>query len=268
MKKDGGYEFLTIEKSEGVAILTLNRPDRLNAIHAEAHAELETAWLEIAADEEVRAVVFTGAGKAFSAGGDVRRMAERAGTEEGLKYSLKVTASGRRLFQNMLEVPQPIVCAVNGDAVGLGATLALFSDIAVVSETARLGDTHVRVGLVAGDGGAVIWPLLVGPSRAKEFLMRGRLVTGKEAREMGLVSYAVPESEVVARAMELARELAALPVRAVQWTKLSVNKWLKDQLNLVLDASLAFEALSMHTQDHAEAARAFLEKRRPAFKGY
>lgn len=268
MIKDGGYEFLTLGKSEGIAVLTLNRPEQLNAIHAEAHGELETAWLEIAADEAVRAVVFTGAGKAFSAGGDVRRMAERAGTEEGLKYSLRVTASGRRLFHNMLEVPQPIVCAVNGDAVGLGATLALFSDITVMSETARLGDTHVRVGLVAGDGGAVIWPLLIGASRAKEFLMRGRLVTGKEACAMGLVNDAVPESEVVPRAMELARELAALPARAVQWTKLAVNKWLKDQLNRVLDASIAFEALSMQTHDHAEAARAFLEKRRPQFKGY
>ena len=264
----GGYEFLTIEKSEGVLTLTLNRPDRLNAIHAGAHAELEHAWLEIAAEDSVRAVVFTGAGKAFSAGGDVKRMAERAGTEEGLRYSLKVTASGRRLFQNMLEVPQPIVCAVNGDAIGLGATLALFSDITVIAESARLGDTHVKVGLVAGDGGAVIWPLLVGPQRAKEFLMRGRLVTGAEAREMGLVNYALPESEVMPRALALARELAAMPVWAVQWTKLSINKWLKDQINLVLDASLAYEALSMQTHDHAEAARAFLEKRRPAFRGF
>ncbi len=264
----GGYEFLAIEVDEGIATLTLNRPERRNAINAEAHAELERAWLQIAEEESVRAVVFTGSGKAFSAGGDIRRMAERAGSEEGLKYSLKVTAAAKRLFQNMLEVPQPIVCAVNGDAVGLGATLALFSDIVVIAESAKFGDSHVKVGLVAGDGGAVVWPLLVGPLRAKDFLLRGRLVSGREAQALGLASEALPAGEVLPRARELARELAALPVWAVRWTKLSINKWLKDQLNLILDASIAFEALSMHTHDHAEAARAFLERRPPAFKGY
>ena len=171
------------------------------------------------------------------------------------------------MFQNILEVSQPIICAVNGDAVGLGATLALFSDVSVISETAKFGDTHVKVGLVAGDGGAVVWPLLIGPNRAKEFLMRGRLVSGAEAHQLNLVNHQAPADQVMDKAMEIARELAAMPPLAVRWTKLSVNKWLKQQLNLVLDASIAYEMLSMNSKDHHEAAMAFIEKRKPEFEG-
>lgn len=262
------YQYIKVEKQDKLAIVTLNRPEHRNALHMDAHAELEHLWSEIAQDESVYAIVLTGAGKAFSAGGDVKAMADRAGTVEGLKYTLKVPASTRRMLQNILDVPQPILAAVNGDAVGLGATLVLFSDIAIIAETAKFGDTHTRVGLVAGDGGTVIWPLLIGPSRAKEFLMRSLLVTGAEARQMNLVNHAVPTEQVLPKAIEIATELAQMPMWAVRWTKLSVNKMLKDQLNAILDASIAFEMLSMNTHDHGEAARAFAERRKPEFKGY
>ena len=261
------YKYLRIERDAGIATLTLNQPDNRNAIHAEMHAELEKVWLELAEDNEVNVIVFTGAGKFFSAGGDIKRMASRWGTDEGWRFSLEVPAATRRMFQNILEVSQPIICAVNGDAVGLGATLALFSDVSVISETAKFGDTHVKVGLVAGDGGAVVWPLLIGPNRAKEFLMRGRLVSGAEAHQLNLVNHQAPADQVMDKAMEIARELAAMPPLAVRWTKLSVNKWLKQQLNLVLDASIAYEMLSMNSKDHHEAAMAFIEKRKPEFKG-
>jgi enoyl-CoA hydratase len=261
------YKYLRIERDAGIATLTLNQPDNRNAIHAEMHAELEKVWLELAEDKEVNVIVFTGAGKFFSAGGDIKRMASRWGTDEGWRFSLEVPAATRRMFQNILEVSQPIICAVNGDAVGLGATLALFSDVSVISETAKFGDTHVKVGLVAGDGGAVVWPLLIGPNRAKEFLMRGRLVSGAEAHQLNLVNHQAPADQVMDKAMEIARELAAMPPLAVRWTKLSVNKWLKQQLNLVLDASIAYEMLSMNSKDHHEAAIAFIEKRKPEFKG-
>jgi len=261
------YKYLKIERDAGIATLTLNQPDNRNAIHAEMHAELEKVWLELAEDKEVNVIVFTGAGKFFSAGGDIKRMASRWGTDEGWRFSLEVPAATRRMFQNILEVSQPIICAVNGDAVGLGATLALFSDVSVISETAKFGDTHVKVGLVAGDGGAVVWPLLIGPNRAKEFLMRGRLVSGAEAHQLNLVNHQAPADQVMDKAMEIARELAAMPPLAVRWTKLSVNKWLKQQLNLVLDASIAYEMLSMNSKDHHEAAMAFIEKRKPEFKG-
>lgn len=262
------YRYITVEKKGRIALVTLNRPEHRNALTMDAHGELEDLWARIAQDEEVHAIVLTGAGKAFSAGGDVKAMVARAGTVEGLKYTLKVPAATKRLWQNILEVPQPIIAAVNGDAVGLGATLVLFSDVSIIAENAKFGDTHTKVGLVAGDGGTVIWPLLIGPQRAKEFLMRGLIVDGAEARRMNLVNHAVPQEQVLPKAMEMAEELAQMPVWAVRWTKLSVNKTLKDQLNLTLDASIAYEMLSMNTHDHAEAARAFAEKRKPDFKGY
>jgi enoyl-CoA hydratase len=261
------YKFLDIRREDGIATLTLNQPDNRNAVHAEMHAELEHVWLDLARDREVNVIIFTGAGKTFSAGGDIKRMASRFGTEEAWAYSLQIPGSTKRLFDSILEVPQPIIAAVNGDAVGLGATLALFSDVSIISETAKFGDSHVKVGLVAGDGGAVVWPILVGPNRAKEFLMRGKLVDGLEAHKMGLVNHVVAPDQVMAQALAMAQELNALPPLAVRWTKLSVNKWIKQQMNLILDASIAYEMLSINSQDHHEATMAFIEKRKPTYKG-
>lgn len=261
------YKFLQVQREAGIATLTLNEPDRRNAIHAEMHAELEHIWYDLSADREVNVIVFTGAGKSFSAGGDIKRMAARFGSEEAWDFALQIPEATHRLFEGMLDVQQPIVCAINGDAVGLGATLALFIDVTVIADTARFGDSHVKVGLVAGDGGAVVWPLLVGPTRAKEFLMRGKLVDGREAHQLGLVNHVVAADAVMDTAMDLARELNGLPPLAVRWTKRSVNKWIKHQLNLILDASIAYEMLTINSRDHLEAAQAFIEKRRPQFKG-
>lgn len=261
------YQFIEVRNDDGIATVTLNRPELLNAINPEVHAELEDLFVDISRDESIKVVILTGAGKAFSAGGDIKRMAERAGTQHGLEYSLRVPQKTMRIYNALLDVEQPIIAAVNGDAIGLGANIALFCDISVVSETAKLGDTHVKVGLVAGDGGAIIWPLLLGPQKAKEFLMRGMLVKGAEAARIGLVNHAVPAEEVLSRAKEIAQELAALPKWAVRWTKMSMNKAIRRDLNLALDTSITYEALSMQTYDYAEAARAFAEKRKPEFKG-
>ena len=173
----------------------------------------------------------------------------------------------RRLINNLLGVEQPLIAAVNGDAVGLGATVALFCDVIYMAETARIGDPHVRVGLVAGDGGAVIWPLLVGPARAKEMLLTGDLLSAKDAERMGLVNRVVPADQLMPTAMALAARLAKGPTKALRWTKLAVNKWLREQVNLVLDTSLGLEWVSMGLQDHQEAVRAFLEKREPRYTG-
>lgn len=261
------YEFIKIEKQDRLATVTLNRPEALNAVNPGLHRELERIWLDLAEDSEVNAIILTGAGRAFCAGGDIKGMSSRSGTGEGRRSALVTPAGGRRIVQNMLEVEQPIIGAINGDAVGLGATIALLCDVVVASESARFGDTHVKVGIVAGDGGAVIWPLLIGPARAKEFLMRGTLINGADGARIGLVNYAVPPAAVLAKAHEIARELADGPTWAIRWTKLSVNKWLKDQVNLILDASLAYEMITFNTEDHREAARAFVEKRKPQFKG-
>ncbi len=245
----------------------MNDAERLNSVGPEQHRELEEIWIDLARDESIKVIVLTGAGRAFSAGGDVKRMAARAGTGFGLEYALRVPQNTLRLFEHMLLVPQPIIAAVNGDAIGLGMTIALFADMSIVADDARLGDTHIKVGLVAGDGGAVIWPLLIGPQRAKEFLMRGKLLKGAEAAAMGLVNHAHPKEEVLAEAHRIAVEIAANPVWAVRWSKAAVNKQLKAQLGQVLELSIAYESLTMLTEDYKEAVNAFADKRKPEFKG-
>ncbi|MFV3075001.1 enoyl-CoA hydratase/isomerase family protein [Niveispirillum fermenti] len=263
------YQFLKVEiDANGVATVTMNDPDKLNAVGPENHKELEYIWVDLAQDESIKAIVFTGAGRAFSAGGDIKKMAARAGTEYGLKYALRVPQNTLRIFEHMLLTPQPVIAAVNGDAIGLGMTIALFCDMSVVADDARLGDTHVKVGLVAGDGGAVVWPLLVGPQRAKEFLMRGKLLRGKEAEGMGLVNYSFPKEDVLAEAHKIATEIASNPIWAVRWSKAAVNKQLKAQLNQILELSIAYESLTMLTQDYKEAVNAFAEKRKPEFQGF
>jgi enoyl-CoA hydratase/carnithine racemase len=261
------YKYLAVDNKDGITTVTLNKPETLNSVTPDIHTELEYIWIDLARDPEVKAIILTGAGRAFSAGGDVKAMAERALTPHGNRYALAVPSRTLRIFEHMLSTPQPIIAAVNGDALGLGMTLALFADISVVADDAKLGDTHVKVGLVAGDGGAVIWPLVLGVQKTKEFLMRGRVVRGTEAAAMNLVNYAVPKDEVMTKAQELAVEIAANPIWAVSWTKLSVNKMIKQQLNLILDSSIAYESLTMMTNDYKEAATAFAEKRKPTFVG-
>ena len=166
------YEFLQIEVAERVATVTLNRPAQLNAVHAALHHEFEQIWLELAEDRDVNAILLTGAGTAFSVGGDLTSR-DQPTKSKGRGGRRIVMADGRRVIENLLDVEQPIVAAINGDALGFAANVALLCDVTVASETAKLADTHVALGAVAGDGGAVIWPLLIGPNRAKEFLMLG-----------------------------------------------------------------------------------------------
>ena len=267
----GEYEFLNVAVADRIATITINRPDRLNAVHNALHHELEQIWIDVRADQDVNAIILTGAGRAFCAGGDVKGMAEGSLSGAAPKKGKGrgrgpiAASNGRRVIENMLDVEQPIIGAINGDAIGLGATLALLCDITVASEKARFADTHVKVGIVAGDGGAVIWPLLIGPHRAKEFLMRGNFISGAEAGRIGMVNYAVGPDDVMTKAHELARELADGPTWAIRWSKLAVNKWLKQQANLILDASLAYEMMTFSTKDHQEAVKAFVEKRKPNF---
>ncbi|OGO52076.1 MAG: enoyl-CoA hydratase [Chloroflexi bacterium RBG_16_68_14] len=259
------YQYLLLEKrDDGVAVLTMNRPEKRNAVNNEMHSELERVFREIGDDEEIRALVLTGAGKAFCAGGDAKSMEDGSFRPTGPATPFRAV---RTLIHNLLEVEQPIVAAVNGDAAGLGATLALYCDVIIASETARLADTHVRMGLVAGDGGIIIWPLLIGWARAKEYLFTGDWITGKEGAEIGLVTRAVPPDQVLPTAMDWARRFAAGAPMALRWTKYSMNKILRDQLNVALDVSTFLEAATMHSEDLKEAATAFLEKREPKFKG-
>ena len=160
-----------------------------------------------------------------------------------------------------------MIAKVNGAAVGLGATIALFCDLIYAADNAKIGDPHVKVGYVAGDGGAVIWPQLIGYARAKEYLLTGDLLTGAEAARIGLINRALPADQLDAAVDEIAQKLANGASRAIQWTKLSVNTTLKQVAQQVMDASLAYEALSNLTKDHQEAVNAFREKRAPRFTG-
>jgi len=173
----------------------------------------------------------------------------------------------RRIVDNLLDLEKPIISAVNGPAAGLGATIALLCDVVIASRNARIGDPHVKMGITAGDGGAVIWPLLIGVNRAKELLMTGDLLSAEDAMRLGLVNRVVDDGQALPEALALARRLASGAPFAVQSTKVSVNKFIKAVSNLVLPYSLAIEELSMTKEDHREAVRAFQEKREPNFSG-
>ncbi|MDP9090223.1 MAG: enoyl-CoA hydratase/isomerase family protein [Pseudomonadota bacterium] len=268
MSRYAGFENVLINFEERVATISLNRPEALNAINVELHRELERLWGLISSDPDVDGVILTGSGRAFSAGGDVKRMAARIGTEEGLHHALTTPGATHRIILGLLEIQQPVISAINGDATGLGASLALLCDSAIIATEARIGDTHVLAGLVAGDGGAAIWPMLVGPLRAKEFLMTGRLLKGTEAVELGLANAHCPADKVVEEARALLRKMLRSPRWAVRWTKLAVNKWLKQQVNLTLDAGLGYEIATLFTDDHKEAVNAFTEKRKPKYTGW
>ncbi len=265
MAKDySAYTHLVCERPEaGILKITINNPESLNAIAPPIHTELAHIWADVADDEETRAVLFTGAGRAFSAGGDVHNM-RATWRERDVAHTMR---EAKQIIDRMLDLPQPLIALVNGHAVGLGATLALTCDVVFAAEGARIGDRHVNVGLVAGDGGALIWPLLVGPHRAKQFLMTGELIEARDAAALGLINRTVPPEQLEAEGLAFARTLASLPPLAVQWTKLSINKTLKLIANAAFETSLAYEGASMLSQDHLEAVSAFIERRAPTFTG-
>jgi len=253
---------LKVRIEERVATVTLDRPEVHNAVNHAVHVGLERIFRDLAHDRDVGAIVLTGEGKSFCAGGDVKGY---GGADDRPVDQLRGT---RYLVQEMIGCEAPIIAAVNGTAAGLGATIALLSDVIYMADSARIGDTHVKMGLVAGDGGAVIWPLLIGPHRAKELLMSGRLVPGPEAADMGLINHCVPADQLLDDAVEFARVLANGPVAAIRWTKLAINQGIQQAINNTLNFSVAAEHLTAHTEDMREAVSAFAEKRDPTFTGY
>lgn len=257
------YRYIKTERVGKVLVVTWNRPEALNAVNGDLHREMSTIFADIAGDQEAHAIMLTGTGRAFCAGGDIKWMEDLQGPG-ALDRTIK---EGRKIIIDMLELEQPIIAAVNGPAIGLGATIALFSDVIFAAENAKIADPHVQVGVVAGDGGAVIWPWLVGVARAKEYLMTGDAVTAQEAERIGLINHVVPADQLHAKALEFATRLASGPSKAIRWTKVSVNKILRDTVNSVLDTSMALEGHTFHTADHQEAKKAFIEKRPPKFTG-
>ncbi|SHN46570.1 enoyl-CoA hydratase/isomerase family protein [Cryptosporangium aurantiacum] len=260
--------FRTELRPPGVLWVTFDRPERRNAITPEMHDEIAPLFARIAADRDVRVVVLTGAGdKAFCVGADFSGMQsnlDSSAYEDGHPSLMQGSVA---VVRGQLAVPQPMIAVINGDALGLGATMALFCDITLMADTARIGDPHVKAGLVAGDGGTVLWPLMLGLNRGKEYLFTGDLMTAAEADGFGLVNHVYPAASLEAEATKLAERIAAGPAVAIQFNKRLANADLVDRVNRVLDASLAMEALTFETADHREAVRAFLEKRPPRFGG-
>ena len=258
---------MLVEVREKIATITINRPEVMNSITDPVHIGLLELFHLVNSDDDVFAIVLTGAGdRGFCAGADVKDMAGRAdkGRIRPMGHSLK---GGKWLIHRFLDLEKPIVAAINGDAVGLGATLALMCDVTVMSDAARIGDNHVRMGLVAGDGGTLIWPFMIGMNRAKELLLTGRLITAPEAKELGLVNYVVPKAECKAKAWEIAKQIADNAPLAVRWTKAALNQAIWQQTINTHHFALATECMTIATEDTKEALYAFREKRKPVFKG-
>ncbi len=252
------------EADGDVLVVTIDVPgDELNRVGEELHDELARLFPRLQREREARAILLTGAGRAFSAGGDFEwfPQLQAPGRLEALRLD------GKQIIWDLLDVHLPIVCALNGHAIGLGASIALLCDAVFMAESATIADPHVRVGIVAGDGGTVAWPLAIGPMLAKRYLLTGDPVPAPEAARLGLVTEVVPDDEVFDRAMTFARKLAAGAPLAVQYTKQAVNQYVKQVAATSFDLATALEITTFRSADHAEALAALRERRPPNFKG-
>jgi enoyl-CoA hydratase len=251
------YRTLLVDRRGRLLIVTLNRPDVLNAFGPVMHVEFTEALSFAAADPGSDVIVLTGAGRAFSAGGDLNRMEECIADPSEFD---REAAGAKRLVFALLDIEKPVIAKVNGHAVGLGATIALLCDVIFAAESAKIGDPHVKVGLVAGDGGAVIWPQLIGFARAKEYLMTGTLIPASKAAQMGLINHAVPDAELNERVDAFCDQLLGGAVEAIRWTKTTVNLELKRIAHALMDPGIAYEALTVRSAAHRDAVKAMKER--------
>lgn len=258
------YERIKVVKNGPVVTLTLSNPGKRNAVDRRMHRELERVWDDVDDDEDIRVAVLTGEADAFCAGID---LADRNQQNAQAGRGRPRTRGARRLFWNMLDCEKPIIAKVRGPAFGLGVNVALAADIVFVSDNARLCDSHVRVGITPGDGGAALWPLLLGFHRAKELIMTGDVLDGRRAADLGLVNYCIPDAELDAAVDAMADKLAKGAPLAISYAKLSVNTMLKQMMAGAFETSMAYDQLTLYTRDHKEGAKAFVEKRPAKFRG-
>ena len=256
------FEHISFEKRpDGVLVITLDRPEVLNAANVRMHREMSEVWAVADDDDEVRVSVVTGAGRAFSAGGDLA-MIEEMTADYGA--TLTQWRDAGAIVEQMLIARKPVVSAIHGVAVGAGLAVALLADVSIMGTSARLSDGHVRLGVAAGDHAAVIWPMLCGMAKAKYYLMTADFVEGPEAERIGLVTRCVPDDEVMAEALAVATRLASGSATAVQWTKRVMNQWLRQFLP-VFGESMALEMLGFLGPDAREGVQALREHRPPEF---
>ena len=250
------YEALTVICSNGILRVTMNNPP-LNAASVRMHDELLRVFAEAQNDDACTLLILTGAGKAFSAGGDFELM-RQALDDPALRNRL--VSCGARLVQTLLGFDKPTLARVNGHAIGLGATLALLCDVVIASQDAKIGDPHVAVGLSAGDGGSLIWPLLVGYARARHHLLTGELLTARQAQDIGLIHKAVAQDTLDAEVDDYAARLMSLSSLAVRATKRSINMPLCAQAAALADAHMGLELQTMGSREHREAVMALVSR--------
>jgi enoyl-CoA hydratase len=248
---------LLIEVRGPVRIVTMNRPEALNAVSERLHDGMAKIWSHLAADLDARAIVLTGAGRAFSAGGDMDLFRE---IQTDVDKRAALIDQARTVFYNFLDCPLPVVAAVNGPAVGLGCTLGVLCDLVYMAESAYLADPHVSIGLTAGDGGAPFWPLTMSIAKAKELLFFGSRISATEAVELGLANGVTPNGEVLDKAVEVAERLSALPQQALRTTKRAVNMYIRQTATSILEYALAAEYVSYDMPEHRAAVERFMGK--------
>jgi enoyl-CoA hydratase len=256
------YETILLTRKGRLLTITLNRPDSLNAVNLQMHDELANVFNFAASDAHSDVILLTGAGRAFSAGGDLDHIANNAAHPHLFDHEVRVA---KRIVFALLDLDKPVVCRMNGHAIGLGATLALLTDVIFAADGAKIGDPHVALGLVAGDGGAAIWPQRIGFGRAKEYLLTGELLTAKKAEEIGLINHCVPASELDSAVDAFCERLLKGSTNAIRWTKVLINLELKRVATALMDAGIAYESVSVRSADHREGVKALQEKRKPQF---
>ncbi|KMS58912.1 enoyl-CoA hydratase [Novosphingobium barchaimii LL02] len=255
---------ITMAREGRLLRMTLSRPEALNAINLALHDDLAEAMWFAQVDTGSDVILLTGAGRAFSAGGDLGHIERNARNPHLFDHETRVA---KRIVSTLLDIDKPVVCRLNGHAVGLGATLALLCDVIFAAEGAKIGDPHVGLGLVAGDGGAVIWAQRIGLTRAKEYLLTGDLLTASKAAEIGLINHCVPLEELDARVDAFCARLLGGATGAIRATKILTNIELKRLATALMDAGIAYESVSVRSADHLEGIQALKEKRPPKFTG-
>lgn len=245
----------------GILLVTINRPERRNAVNDRLHEELGEVWLTVGRDPAVDVVVITGAGDAFSVGGDLKDGDGKPGNPNPVIYTGEMAL---RLVYNMIQLDKPIISAINGAAAGAGLATALCADISIIAEDAVLSDAHSRIGVASGDHAVMLWPLFCGMPKAKLYLLTADRLDGREAERIGLVSRCEPRERVLPEALALAERLTGLHQQALRWTKRSLNHWLR-QAGPMFDLSVAYESLNFMQDESREALAAFLEKRPARF---
>jgi len=258
------YEALQIDRKDGILRVTIDRPEARNAINADLHAEFGRIFEDAERDDETEVIILTGAGKSFCAGGDLDWILSMNGNPLEAVAAIR---NDRRIQNTMLDLEKPIIARVVGPAVGLGCSLALFCDFVYATPDARFADPHVSVGLVAGDGGALIWPQLIGYARARRYLLTGDPITGREAAEIGLITEAVEADQLDAAVDAMAQRMKQGARHSIRFTKASINAGLKQVANAVLERAAGYECVTMLLEDNRIALEAFQNKEQPKFIG-